>query len=515
MKHKKLTTIVIGMSLLFSTQAAMAQRLTLVSVNGAGTGPGNGGSEGPSLSADGRFLAFSSTATDLVSNDTNGSIQDVFVRDMLTGTTTLVSVNSAGTGSGLGGSDMWRGGGISSDGRFVLFTSEADDIVANDDSKGPDLYIRDLVVGATTRIRASSRGPDYSPSPPSDYHMTPDGRFVVFSSSASDIVPGDRNKYIDAFVYDVSRHTTAAVSVNMYGNTTGNLYSGSAVISDNGLFVAFVSAASDLVPEDNNGFISDVFVRDLVLGATTLVSVNFTGMGGGNNHSSYPKISADGRKVAFLSRANDLTSYLDANANEDVFVRDLTMERTTLVSVSRRGRRTGNIFSLTVDISANGRFVIFSSWATDLTRDDPYQGFYARRCDLFVRDLESNETRNLSADIPLPVPLMTQRVLYHQISSDGHSLVFDWYSFDNSIKDVYFCDVATSKLTLMNINLKGARSISFSHGPVISADGRVGAFASYARDLTFNDSNNALDVFTFLPTTVNEITDNSASSFVR
>src|SRR5207247_1728811 len=263
----------------------------LVSANGAGTGSGNGFSFAPAMSADGRFVAFESLAADLVADDANGDF-DVFVRDLKTGTTTMVSANRAGTGSGNGGSFAPA---ISADGRFVAFDSLAGDLVANDTNFNSDVFVRDLHTGTTT-----------------------------------------------------------LVSVNSAGTDSGNNGSGLAAVSANARFVAFVSSASDLAGNDTN-FNSDVFVRDLKTGTTTLVSVNSAGTDSGNGFSIDAAISDDGRFVAFGSYAGDLVAN-DTNGGGDVFVRDLKTGTTTLVSVNRAGTDTGNTVSFARDIKAAGRF---------------------------------------------------------------------------------------------------------------------------------------------------------------
>jgi Tol biopolymer transport system component len=204
-----------------------------------------------------------------VANDTNGITNDIFVRDLQMGTTTLVSVNRFGTGSGSG---------------------------------------------------ESGSPPFISPA------ISADGRYVVFSSLASDLVANDTNGTFDVFVRDLQMGTTALVSVNRFGTGSGNSASFfSPVISADGRFVAFPSLASDLVANDTNGT-NDVFVRDLQMGTTVLVSVNQFGTGSGNGSSpptpqpSRYVISADGRFVAFQSEASDLVAN-DTNGTTDVFVR--------------------------------------------------------------------------------------------------------------------------------------------------------------------------------------------------
>jgi Tol biopolymer transport system component len=356
---------------------------TLASVNLAGTDGGNGGSVAPVISADGRFVAFESFASDLVANDTNGT-DDVFVQDLLMGTTTLVSVNRAGTGSGNNRSGTPL---LSATGRFVAFVSEASDLVPNDGNGTWDVFVRDVQIGTTTLVSVNQGGTDSgnrasgNDTVRRDFKLSPDGRFVVFASLASDLVATDTNGVDDVFIRDLQAGTTVLVSVNGAGTNSGNRLSVLPSVSADGRFVAFQSNASDLVANDTNGT-ADVFVRDLQTGTTTLVSVNRTGTNSGNHLSFlmpsplFSSISTDGRFVAFMSQSSDLVM-TDTNAGfptldgqGDVFVRDLQTGTTTLVSVNREGTDSGNVGSEWLSLSADGRFVAFQSSASDLVATD-------------------------------------------------------------------------------------------------------------------------------------------------
>jgi Tol biopolymer transport system component len=217
----------------------------------------------PTISADGRFVAFESTANDLVATDTGG--YDVFVRDLQNGTTTLISVNKDGTGSGNG--DSWNPV-VSPDGQFVAFTSFASDLVETTDTNGErDVFVRDLQSGTTTLVSINKDGTDsgtcagfcYSSFP----MISPDGRFVVFNSGANDLVATDNNGRWDVFVRDLQRGTTSLVNINKDGTDSGNSGSWGSVMSADGRVVAFQSSANDLVATDTNGewdiFAFDVF----------------------------------------------------------------------------------------------------------------------------------------------------------------------------------------------------------------------------------------------------------------
>ena len=291
---------------------------TLVSANRAGTGSGNGFSFAPAISADGRFVAFESFATDLVADDDANADFDVFVRDLKTGTTTLISVNRAGGGSGNGFSSAPA---ISADGRLVAFESVAGDLVDNDTNGDIDVFVRDLKTDTTTLVSVNYAGTNSGNSQSRFPVFSADGRSVAFDSLAGDLVANDTNFNSDVFVRDLKTGTTTLVSVNRAGTDTGNNGSFARTISADGRFVVYESSASDLVVNDLNGH-EDVFVCDMKTGTTTLVSVNRAGTRSGNGFSTAPAISTDGRLVAFFSEASDLIAG-DTNHDVDVFVRSL------------------------------------------------------------------------------------------------------------------------------------------------------------------------------------------------
>jgi len=285
---------------------------TRVSVDSAGN-QGDNISRRPSISADGRFVTFDSYATNLVPGDTNASL-DIFVRDLSTNTTTLVSASSSGD---RGNNDSGLPS-ISANGRFVAFRSVATNLVPGDTNDRRDIFVRDLLTNTTTLVSASSNG-DRANSTSTLCYISADGRFVAFSSNASNLVPGDTNSSEDIFVRDLSTNTTTRVSVSSTGNQ-GNEDSGSPSISADGRFVTFSSEASNLVPRDTNDS-EDIFVRDLSTNTTTRVSVDSAG-NPANSDSEFPSISANGQKVAFSSFAANLVPG-DTNNGPDLFIADI------------------------------------------------------------------------------------------------------------------------------------------------------------------------------------------------
>jgi Tol biopolymer transport system component len=296
---------------------------TRISKSSAGV-QGDAESSDPSISPDGRYVAFNSRATNLVPGDTNGA-WDIFVRDRQTGTTLRVSKNTTGAQ----GNDASYSPSISSDGRFVAFDSTATNLVTGDTNGREDVFVRDRQNGTTARVSRNSAGvqgndPSYSPS------LSSDGRYVAFYSYASNLVAGDTNAAIDIFVRDRQVGKTTRVSKNTTGGQ-GNSGSYDPVITSDGRFVVFYSSATNLVPGDTNG-VEDIFVRDRRTGTTTRVSTSSAGVQG-DGDSSDSVISANGRYVAFVSAATNLVTG-DTNGEEDIFVRDRWMGKTYLVSKS-------------------------------------------------------------------------------------------------------------------------------------------------------------------------------------
>ena len=331
---------------------------TRVSVDSTGA-EGDGRSNRPSISADGRYVAFQSLATNLVAGDTNGT-DDIFVHDTVTSETTRVSVDSTGAE----GNDLSFFASISADGRYVAFRSTSSNLVAGDANGTADIFVHDTVTSETTRVSVDSTGAegDGFSSRPS---ISADGRYVAFQSLATNLVAGDTNGSDDIFVHDTVTSETTRVSVDSTG-AEGNDESFSPSISVDGRYVAFHSVATNLVAGDTNGT-ADIFVHDTVTGTTTRVSVDSTGAEG-DNESLSPSISADGHYVAFHSVATNLVAG-DTNGTDDIFVHDTVTSETTRVSVDSTGAE-GNDFSSNLSISADGRYVAFQSLASNLVAGD-------------------------------------------------------------------------------------------------------------------------------------------------
>jgi len=478
---------------------AAASAVSLASINRTGAASGNGASLGARLSASGRFLVFSSGADNLTANDTNTNV-DVFFRDMLTGTTLLVSVDSTGAGNANGDSFDAI---ISANGQQVVFTSFASNLVPNDTNNLPDLFVRDLATATTSLVSlnrdgtASGNDVTFNSVAPS---ITPDGRFVAFHSKAADLAANDdNNNASDLFVRDLVAGVTTLVSVNRSGTASGINLLASPALSDDGRYVAFNSNASDLVANDNNGF-TDVFLRDFESRTTVMVSVNRAGAASGSSVSRFPNMSADGRFIAFQSAAADLVVN-DANSFYDVYVRDMRVGITSLVSVNPNGGTgsdSGNVTG-TPRLTADGRFVAFSSSASDLVANDTN-----RRTDVFVRDLQTNTTSLVSRN-SAGTNGGNGDSLNPLISSDGRFVSFESLANDlvgaisdtNGKPDIFLRDLPAGATTLLSVNSTTGLT-SGNNGSVaatMSLDGRFVAFDSDASDLVGNDTNNLPDVF--------------------
>jgi len=361
--------------------SALAQTTERVSVDSGGL-QANSNSDFPSISSDGRYVAFQSDSSNLVPGDTNLS-RDIFVHDRQMGQTTLVSVSSGG----LQGNSSSYDPSISPDGRFVAFESYASNLVTGDTNGWRDIFVHDRQTGQTTRVSVDSGGLQGNNA--SQYSgISYNGRFVSFYSWASNLVPGDTNGFQDAFVHDRQTGQTTRVSVDS-GGLQGNGYSGDPSISFDGRFVAVWSNASNLAPGDTNGR-QDIFVHNRQTGQTTRVSLDSGGLQG-NGDSQYPSISSDGRFVAFESSASNLVPG-DTSGWRDIFVHDRQTGQTTRVSVDSGGL-PGNQHSGRPSISSDGRFVAFYSAASNFGVGDTNGEF-----DIFVHDRQTGHTTRVSVD---------------------------------------------------------------------------------------------------------------------
>lgn len=389
------------------TDAGVAPPRT-VRVSVATDGTEGDGSSGdlPTISGDGRFVAFTSGSTNLVPGDTNDA-SDTFLHDVVLGITTRISVSATGE-QGDGASSV---GFISDDGAWVNFTSSASNLVAGAIT-ADQVYLRNLATGAIERVsRAEGSGAPASASAGAG-GVASGGQRVVFYSSAANLVAGDTNSTYDAFLRDRAAGSTRRLSVSGTG-TQANADTIGATISADGRFAAFASNASNLVAGDTNG-VRDVFVVDLEAGGITRVSVSSTGEQG-DGVSAVPSLSADGRFVAFLSYASNLVAG-DTNAASDAFVHDRTTGVTTRVSVGTGGEEPDGDCE-NPKLSADGRYVLFVSRATNLVAGDENA-----QADAFVFDRDTGLTQRVS--VSALGEEGSGRVGYASLSADGTTVTF-------------------------------------------------------------------------------------------
>lgn len=319
---------------------------------------GNASSTSPSLSADGRMLAFASQADNLVPGDFSDGRSDVYVRDLDAGVTTRISLAWDGSVP-----DRESGSpSLSADGLHVAFTSRAGNLVQGDiQDFHDDIYVHNLASGITSKITPGASDRSQSPA------ISGDGRMIAFKSRANNLVPGDGNQNDDVFVHDRQTGTTQVASISLEGVTANNASSSPAISAD-GRFVAFTSFASNLVEDDSNAF-DDVFVRDLVAGTTRLISRGHDGSPA-DQHSYNPCISADGSVIAFHSDAGNLVADDINGDGRDVFVHDSATGTTRLAHRATDGGN-GNGITENCGLSDDGSYVAYESTSTNLVDSDP------------------------------------------------------------------------------------------------------------------------------------------------
>ncbi len=361
------------------------------------------------FSSDNRYVVFQSNGGNLVAGDTNGAY-DVFRRDTLTNTTIRVSVSSAGVE---GNSDSAMPS-ISDNGRYVVFYSDADNLVAGDTNNQQDIFVRDIQTNTTTRVSVDSLGVEADDN---SYRasISGDGRYVAFESSATNLVAGDTNFLDDMFLHDMQTGATTRLSVSTAGVESNDQAGSYPNISRDGKFVVFVSYASNLVAGDTNGQ-ADVFVRDIDNNITTRASVSSLGAeGNSDSYDYYPAISGDGRYVAFVSNATNLVTG-DTNVSPDIFRHDNTTGATVRVSLSSLGDEA-NSGSQEPSISNDGRYISYTSGATNLITGDT-----DGEDDVFVTDMDTGETIRASESASAAEPDAISDL--SSISGDGAYVSF-------------------------------------------------------------------------------------------
>jgi hypothetical protein len=337
------------------------KKTKIVSVRSNGDHAVGGQSESPSVSANGRFVAFASSATNLAPGD--GGDYDVFVHDRQTGRTVLVSKSSQGD-HGTGTSSRPS---ISANGRRVAFESHAANLVGNDNNPYEDIFVRNLQTDKTRRVNLRSNGDEADDGSSEDAEISANGRVVVFESHATNLVSNDGNMAEDVFVHSMKSGNTFRVSIRS-NEDEADSDSGDPSISATARFVAFESTANNLAPDDGESD-TDIFVRNRVTGKTKVVSIRSNGDEGTGGDSDQPAISDSGRFVAFQSSMTNLVGN-DTNAKSDIFVHNRENKRTKRVSVQTDGDEVTDGDASTAAISADARFVAFESDSSTLVNND-------------------------------------------------------------------------------------------------------------------------------------------------
>jgi Tol biopolymer transport system component len=412
----------------------------LVSVSSDEVQTSDGPSGFPSISADGQYVVFQSSASNLVPGDTNGQ-PDIFVRDRAAGTTERVSVGS-GEEQGNGPSfDYYAHGQISADGRFVVFDSLASNLVPQSRSAHSNVFLRDRLSGTTRLISQAATGEE-ADGDSSASEISADSNYIAFVSSATNLVPGDTNGVPDAFVRNLATGDIHRVSVSSGGSQQNNGMLDDVAISAHGGNVAFTSYASNLVPGDHNAA-PDIYVRE-ANGHTRRVSVS-SDETGGDKKSGFPTISTHGRYIAFQSSASNQVPH-DTNQNPDIFVRDLATGTTSRVSVTSDGAQA-NGGGVLPSISGDGRYIAFLSESSNLT-DDPVTPHFH----VYVRDRVRGVTSRVSMTRSgAPAERGDSHVA---ISRDGRHIAFSSFATlllvandTNQLRDVFVRDTPGSVLT--------------------------------------------------------------------
>ena len=411
--------------------AAVTTRVSVSSTGGQGNAASGGYYYGTAISADGRYVAFRSDATDLVPGVTTDG--QIYRHDSLTGVTVLVSTNAAGDP---GDSQSYSFVTMSADGRYVAFSTYATNLVADDTNAREDAFVKDMTTGGVERVSVDSAGAQAN-NHSDTATLSRNGRYVTFQSLATNLVPGDANARADVFLHDLTAGTTTLVSVatsGAQGDRSSGVYR--QPVSDDGRYVAFDSSATNLSSTQTNTYYK-VFLRDLQEGTTTQVSVSSTGAPPTSaGDSNWPDMSADGRYVTFLSQGDGLVPE-DSDYRRDIFVRDTVAGTTSRVSVDANGATAigSNYYAQAPTITADGRYVGFASSAENWAPDTG-EGYH-----LFVKD------------------------------------------------------TATGGLALASVATDGTPAHGPSGSISLSADARAVAFFSHASDLVAGDTNGVADVF--------------------
>lgn len=430
---------------------------TLVSPDQTTGGPASGVCDSPTVSTNGQYVAFLSDGSNLVPNLLNGPYH-VYLRNVQNTVTTLEDAGTNGTGFGVSSIAVPS---MSSDGSVVAFESGDENVVPGDGNPDSDVFVRELVASSAELVSVHDPSlPSVTPSGGvsgvTSYSLSTDGRYIAYFSDASNVIPNDTNGCCDVFVRDLTAGTDVLVSVNTNG-VAGDDLSFDPAISGNGCYVAFTSSANDLVPNDANNA-QDVFVRDLRAGTTTLVSVSSDGVHSGNGDSYSPIISAEGRYVLFRSKASNLASGSLGTAQKNLFLRDL--QTRTTYALTSGGSSTG-VYAAAM--TPDGRYIGFLGTISGMVGVNVYVWSSASAM------LTYTNTLPVSLGVPLAI----------SISPNGQRLA----CFQGQAIGLYGVDVVSNITWLIQTNYSGEYLLP-SLGLHFSEDGRFLTYAMKQNSLT-------------------------------
>jgi Tol biopolymer transport system component len=478
-----------------------------------GTGCGVSSTALSRLSAGGQYIAFEAPDGNLVPSDSNRA-SDVFLRDLITGTTTLVSARASSLPSVTpNGSPAGWPMSASADGRYIAFTSEAETLSPDDQNKCQDVFVRDLAAGATYLVSARTNSMEPGEGSSVEPSLSASGRYVAFTSYATNMVTGDSNKARDVFVRDLQAGTTTLVSVRLDGSGPGTGDSYGAQLSGNGQRVLFRSTAKDLATATYGTASENLFLRDLQAGTTRALT---------DHGVSSAAMTPDGRWVAFIGAVGSITTNLylwDAQSAARVYTN--TASGLALVTISRDGARlacaggaelfgldwrTGTTWSLGalgpssrvgMKFSADGRFLTYASTNAQVGVDT--NGTY----DVYLADLQTSSkllvsqayglarAANAASDCP-------------DISADGRFVTYRSVATNllpgvtNGVGHVFIFDRTTGGTTLLSMSRSSSGpGDNWSFRPLFTPDGHKVLFQSWASDLVGFDFNHAGDVFAY------------------
>jgi Tol biopolymer transport system component len=414
-----------------TTPVTTSEGLVLLSDN-IGGGPANGDSSSPSVSGDGRWVAFASRASDLVADDTNNRV-DIFVADRATGAIERVSLGD----DGIQAKSHSTLPDISANGDWVSYQSTASNLVAGDRNGVSDVFVFDRDHDSVQRVSFGLKGAEANGAS-GNSSISTDGRLVAFDSLASNLAKLDKDHDSDVFLWDRSKHAVELASFGLNGHTA-NAESMDPQVSANGRYVAYASYSTNLVEGDTNHE-RDVFVYDRLKHTIERVSIGTDGTQG-NGDSENPSISGDGRYVSFSSTASNLVAG-DTNNHTDVFVYDRLTDELTRASTKANGAQI-NRGSGESHLSDDGHFLSFISYDDKIV---PHDANGER--DVFLKNLDSGEVELISTS-PSGGQPSNGTSYTPNLSADGHVIVFDSASSTlvagdtNVHRDVFGADLTT------------------------------------------------------------------------